>query len=58
MQGKRSNKSQKHSRKGYASLMNKVSQVTDLLVDERSEEPQVLNQMQQKFQKVCRLSRR
>jgi len=38
--------------------MNKVSQVTDLLVDERSEEPQILNQSQQKFQKICRLSRR
>lgn len=38
--------------------MNKITQVIDLLVDERGEEPQIPNQTQQKFQKVGRLSRR
>jgi hypothetical protein len=38
--------------------MNKVTQVIDLLADERGEEPQLPNQTQQKFQKVGRLSKR
>ena len=58
MQGRRSNKLVKHSRKGYAPLMNKAAQVIDLLVDERGEEPQQPNQTQQKFLKVGRLSMR